>query len=171
MRRREHRLDRWEARGRRGEALARPQRPDLVDGPAQLLDGGRRVVGDAHLLEPERQAGPDAHDDPLGEDLVEGRAGHRQHDRVAGEDVHGAEGHAEAIVGEHPPAGIRREPGSHGGGEGDRVALVVRVVDPQRIEARISSSAGPIDDIVEVAAGGEAEADLAGEGGHLAGSW
>ena len=82
--RREHRLDRRQARRRRRQALAGPQRPDLVHRRRHALDGRDRVVRDAHLLEAQRQARAQAHDDPAGQHLVERRAGHRQDDRDGG---------------------------------------------------------------------------------------
>ena len=56
------------------------------------------LVRDAHLLQAQRQAGPEPHDDPAGEDLVERRAGHREHDGVARERVDRAEGDPEGAV-------------------------------------------------------------------------
>ena len=60
------------------------------------LDGGVGLVRDAHLLEPQREPGAEAHHDPPGQDLVERGAGHRQHDRMAGERVDRAERDPEA---------------------------------------------------------------------------
>ena len=48
------------------------------------------------------------------------------------------------------------------GREAHPVALEVAVVDPHAIEARVARLAGPADDLLDVAAGGETEADLAG---------
>ena len=81
---------------RRRQALAGPQRPDLVDRGRDALDRGVGLVRDAHLLEPQRQPGPEAQDEPAGQDLVERRAGHRQDDRMAGERVGRAERDPEA---------------------------------------------------------------------------
>ena len=154
-------------------------RPGVADGsrsPAQsaricvdrlrdALDGRGGVVRDAHLLQPQRQAGPEAHDDPAGQHLVERRAGHRQDDRMTGERVHGAERDPEsAVVAGHRAAmarGDRR-------GEADRVALEVGVVDPDRIEPRSRAWRAQADDIVDVASGGESEADRSGERAHRA---
>src|SRR6185437_10745143 len=55
----------------------------------------------------------------------------------------------------------------HGGHERDGVTLEVAVVDPDRVEAGIARPARPVDDIVRVVAGGQADADRPGEGAHL----
>ena len=160
VRRREHRLDRRQARRRGREALAGPQGAELVDG-RDASDGLVRGVGDPHLLEPQRQAGPEAHDDPPRQDLVQGGTGHGQHHGVAGVRIHGAQGQPERalrIVGEG--AGDR-------GAVRDGVPLVVGVVDPDRVEAGVARPPRPIDDVGNVASGRKPQADATCQGAHV----
>ena len=165
VRRREHRLDRRQALDRRREPLARPERPDLVHGSAHALD--RRVgrIRDPHLLEAQREPGPEAHHDPAGGHLVQGRAGHRQHHRVPGVRVHRAERDAEAVV-----ALIGPQLGGDGAHVADRVAFEVGVVDPDRVEPGGTCGRAPGDDLADLAASGQAEPDPACNGIHLASS-
>ena len=171
MRRREHRLDRREAGRRRRQALAGPQRADVVHRLGHALDRGVRLVRDAHLLEPQREPRADAQHDPAGQDLVQGGARHGEHHRVAGERVGGAERHAEARLVAVVVRGDRLRDRRR---EADAVALEVGVVDPDGVEALVARPAGPARHLVDVATGGEAEADGAGEhahGGAAPGGW
>ena len=167
----EHRLDGRQA-GRRGrQSLAGPQRPDLIDRVRDALDRRDRVVRDAHLLEPQRQPGTHAHDDPAGEHLVEGGPGHRQHDRVTGERIDGAEGHPEAGLALHEASlAVLADGGRDRRAEAHRVALVVGVVDPDRIEAGVAGASAPVDDVFDVAPGGESETDRSSQGAHGGGA-
>ena len=159
----EHRLDRREARRRRGEALAGPQRADVIDRLRDALDGRVRFVRDAHLLEPQRKPRPEPKHEPPGEDLVERRAGHSQHDGMSRERVGGPERHPEpglvAAVVEGDGLGDR-------GREGDAVALEVRVVDPDRIEPLVAGLPRPEHHVLDVASRREAETDGTIERAH-----
>ena len=129
--RREHRLDRRQAGRRRRAAARRPTAPGsssiAAETPSTAASG---LVRDPHLLEPQRQPGPETQHEPPGQDLVERRAGHRQDDRVASERVGGPERDPEAglvaVVVERDRLGDR-------GREADPVAFEVAVVDPDRI--------------------------------------
>ncbi len=165
--RREHRLDGRQPRCHGRQPLPGPQGADLVDRGRDALDGGVRVVGDAHLLEPQRQPGAHAQDEPAGQDLVQRGARHRQDDGVAGERVGGAERDPEAGLVRVPVRGDRL---GDRGREADPVTLEVAVVDPHRLQALVARLPRPADDLVDVAAGGKAETDGTGEGAHGIGS-
>ena len=82
---------------------------------------------------------------------------------MAGERVGGPEGDPEAGFVLVAIGGDRL---GYGRGEAHPVAFEVAVVDPDRIEALVACLARPAHDLVDVAAGGEAETDRAGEGAH-----
>ncbi len=154
MRRREHRLDGWQALGRRRQALAGPQLSDGVHGLADAFDRAIGRVGDAHLLEAQREARAEGHDEPTGRHLVEGGAGHGQHDGMPGERVDRPERHPERVVDTGLP-----DPAGDGRDEADGVPLEVAVVDPDRVEALALRARRPIDDLVHLAASRQAEPD------------
>ena len=163
MRWREHRLDGRQALGGRRQALAGPELSDGIHRPTHALDGAVRGVGDAHLLEAQWKPGADAHDDATGRHLVEGGASHGQDHRVAGEGVDGAERDPEGIVDPWLP-----DARGDGGHEADGVTLEVAVVDPDRVETGPLRPFGPLDDLVDLAAGGEPEPDPACQRFHRA---
>ena len=88
---------------------------------------------------------------------------------MAGERVDGAERDPEAgLALDQAPVAVGCDGRCDRRAEADRVALVVAVVDPDRIEACVACATAPVDDVVDIAAGGEPEADRAGEGSHRA---
>jgi hypothetical protein len=162
VRRREHRLDRRQPFGLRRQALAGPQRADLVHGPAHLLDRLVGVVRNAHLLEPQRETRPHPHDDATRRHLVQGGTAHRQHHGVPGEGVHRAERDAEAVV-----ALVRPELRCDRRDVGDGIALEIGIVDPDGIEARPSRLPAPRDDLVDLAACRQAQPDAPRQSLHV----
>ena len=161
MRRGEHRLDGRQARRGGRQAFARPQEAHLIHRPADALERGVGRVGQAHLLEAQREARAEAHDDAAGRHLVERRAGHGQHHGVAGVGVDRAERQAE------PVAGARlAQSGRHRAAVADGVTLEVRVVDPQRIQAPLAGLHGPADHVRDLAPGGDPQADAPREPCH-----
>jgi hypothetical protein len=158
----EHRLDWRQPIGRRREPLARPQRAELVHGLADPFDRVPRGIRNPKLLQPEWQSCADAHHDPAGRHLVEGRSGHGQHHRVAGEGIHGTEGNSEAVL-----RFIGPELGRDGADVADRVALEVRIVDPDRVQSGAAGRAAPGHHVAHVAARRESEPDAPGDGVHV----
>ena len=160
--RREHRLDRRQAGRARGEAFAGPQRAELVDRRTDPGHGLGRGVGDCHLGEPQRKTRPETHDDSLRQQLVERGAGHRQDDGVARVGIDRSEGDAErALLVRGQGAGDR-------GSVRDGVALEVRVVDPDRVEAGVAGAARPVDHVRDVAPSGQTQANATRQCCHLA---
>ncbi len=104
-------------------------------------------------FKPQRQPCPDAHDDVLGQDLVQGGPGHGQHDRVARVWVHGADGQAEGA------RRIVRQGARDGRAVGDGVPLVVGIVDPDRVESGIAGPSRPVDDVGDVTPGRNPQTD------------
>ena len=136
MDRREHRLDRRKAVGRRRDAFTRPERPDGVDGAADTLDALGRRVRNAHLPQPQGEAGPERQDDAFGRHLVDGAHRHGEQHGVARVRVQRTQ--------RDPDIG---DLGGDGGRVRDGITLEVGIVDPDRLEPPPACPFGPLDDI------------------------
>jgi hypothetical protein len=80
---------------------------------------------------------------------------------VPGERVDGAESDPESAL-----VAVAGETVGDGRDERDRVALEVRIVDPEGLQTSVAGTPRPVEDVVGIAAGGQAEADGTGEGAH-----
>ena len=85
--------------------------------------------------------------------------------------VDGAERDPEARLAlDQAPVAVAADRGCDHGAEAHGVALEVGVVDPDRIEAGVPRAAAPVDDVFDVAAGGESETDRSSQGTHRGGA-
>src|SRR5439155_1306107 len=155
--RREHRLQRRQARLARWHPLAPPERVERVDRLARPCLRVVRRVWNAHLAEPQRERGPEAEADALRRDLVEGADRHRDEHRVTGERVERAEADLDLLD-------LRRDRRRVGHG----IALEVRIVEPDRLESRGAGALRPRDRVLYVTTSGETQTHPTRERGHLA---
>ena len=72
-----------------------------------------------------------------------------------------AEGNAERAI------GVRRESARDGRAVRDGVALEVGIVDPDGVEAGVSGASRPVDDVGNVAPGGNAQTDSTCQRSHV----